>query len=334
MINIKYIYFLFFFILLIILFSILIYYYLNNNNNIKFEKFENSSPAPLYDPTTYDINKNTSNFDKEYLDYILNNSYSLIPSTNEFTKPLNINPVISIATETNLLNKLIKENDIMKNNNNYEKEKLEIIQKELLKIKEDIKNKEQEKLQLSKEISNMDNMRYISNTIISIIIKNIDNIIKKEQELKNYEKDLNNKKEKIEKLLLQPIPKIPPVIIKEEQIKPIKDKLKDLENIINKLDNKIPNNICNNLNMPIPKKEDFTYNLNQSYNSSYLWCMCNDNNKNSSNCIDYFNCNNNYLKNKDKSSLLTDDLNLYMKCINKFDNFPKYLHTNIKNNTI
>jgi len=331
MINIKSFYFIFLilliFLLLTILFYLIYYYYFNNY----YEKFE--LPTPTYNPYTYSdyLTKTPINVDKDYLNYILNNSHSLIPSNNDFpniSNSSNINPVIAIASETNLLSQLQKENNIIKNDTNLEKIKLEIIQDELLKIRKEIENKEQEKLQLSNEISKMDNMRYISNTILSMIIKGIDATMKKERELRNYENNLETKKEKLEKLLLQPTPTLPPVVIKEEQIKPIKDKLKELEIIINEVKNKIPNNICNNSNMPEPKKEAFVFNLDELQNPSYLWCMCNDNNKNTSNCIDYMACNKNYLDNKDKSSLIGDDLTLYMKCLTKFYNFPRYLNKN------
>ena len=50
----------------------------------------------------------------------------------------------------------------------------------------------------------------------------------------------------------------------------------------------------------------------------YLWCMCSDENKKNEDCINYFDCNKNYVINKDKKTLENEDLTIYMKCINKF----------------
>jgi len=321
-------------IILIIILIFIFYFIFKNNIYENFETLTTSNPliVPTYNPFTFN-NLPIETLDPIELDNLLTNSQNLIPSTNEINYlPLpSFNPVFAIASETNILNKLKEENNIIKESTKTKQDQLEIIQDQLLKIRNEIEKKEKEKLQLSQEIANMDNMRYISNTILSMIIKGIDATMVKEQELRNYENELQLKKEKVEKLLLQPIPTSSPVLIKEEQIEPIINKLYDLEKKFNDLNNKIPDNVCNlNTKMPEPQKEAFIFDINQVKNPSYLWCMCNDNNKNSTDCIDYMACNKNYISNKEKTSLIGDNLMLYMKCLSKYPNFPPYLTENNK----
>jgi len=269
-----------------------------------------------------------------YIDYILANSQILIPTTNELAENPQItfpiatsNPIDETNSQLSLLTKLKNENTNLQDNIAEQQQKLRDIKEILLSVQVEIEKKELEKLKLSEQVSNMENAKFANNSIIELILKGINANMDKESELLNLKKEIELKKEKIEKLLLEPIA---PVIIKDEQINPLMDKLKEIEKKFEQINNKLPNNnICSlSSNMPEPKKEDFINDINQIQNPSYLWCMCNDENKNSSSCIDYMDCSKNYLKNKDKTALINDDLILYMKCLSKYSNFPNYLSTN------
>ena len=321
-------------IFLIIILGLLFYFYFK-----EYEFFTDLIPVPTYNPSSFDIYNQINNpfptSSPLYMDYLLLNSQLLIPSTNELSKNPQISiptpslyPILDIKSQTSLLTQLKEENNKIKSDNLEQQVKLEELNKQLIAIYNEIQKKEIEKLKLSEQISNLDNNKIVNNSIINLVIKAIDANLNKEKELNDLKNEIENKKEKLEKLLLEPIA---PVIIKEEQINPLMDKLKELEKKFTDMDNKIPNNICTlNNSMPEPQKEAFIFDLNQVQNPSYLWCMCNDNNKNSSNCLDYMECNKNYLNNKDKTALINDDLTLYMKCLTKYPNFPHYLTDNNK----
>jgi predicted nucleic acid-binding Zn-ribbon protein len=323
-------------ILLIIIFILCIVLYLFFNNKYEYEFFTNGNnviPAPTYNPN--DLSNPFPTNSPLSIDYLLANSQILIPKTNELSKDPQItipvatlNPVSEISSQTSLLTQLKVKNENLKNDTEEELLKLDDVKKQLLDVQNELEDKKAEKLRLSEQISNIDNARIANNTIVELILKGIDANINKENELTDLKKEIDEKKEKIEKLLSEPIA---PVVIKEEQIEPLIQKLKDLEKKMGEISNKIPNNICTlNSNMPEPQKEAFINDLEQIQNPSYLWCMCNEENKNSSNCLDYMECNQNYIKNKDKTALISDDLTIYMKCLSKYPNFPKYLTENNK----
>ena len=316
-------------IVLIIIFAVLIKIVLfNNSNNCTFDNYELFTDSIIYDPTTFDeysTRTPMATVDPLFIDYMLVNSHLLVPKTNEVMAPNpTISPVLYIASQTSLLSKLKEENNNIKYDTSTFQTKLAELQLELIKIKEELKQKEEEKLKLTGEVSTMDNQRFINDKIINMMVKGMDAYIDKERYLKGYEKDIETKKEKLEKLLLTPTPTLPPVFIKDEQILTITDKLVDIEKKFAELNKKIPDNICTKP-MPEPSKEAFIFNITELQNPSYMWCMCNDDNKKSNDCLEYMSCQTNYQKNKDKTSLINDDLTIYMKCINKFSNFPKYL---------
>jgi len=318
-------------ILIIILIGLLAYYYYYYDC---FEHFEVVIPAPTYNP--YDLNLATTPPSSAIIlnDYLLANTQELIPTTNDvknLTAPIpTLSPILGVASQTSLMNQLKIENNLLKLNNNQKKEQLQLIDNELTRIKNEILQKEKEKTKLSADIAEMKNMETISNTVLSMVIKGIDASMMKEQQLRDYENQLEEKKKKIEELLLQPTPKLPPVEIKESQINPLREKLKELESRFNEISSKIPENICNENSMPEPQKEAFLYDPKITQNPSHNWCVCGDNKK-SFQCSDYYSCSAHYLANKDKTSLKGDDLTLYMKCLSKYPNFPKYLIENNKN---
>ena len=301
-------------IVLIIIFVVLIKIVLfNNSNNCDFNIYELFTDSIAYDPSTFD-NYSTRPPMATANPLVINT----IPSTNEVMAPSpTISPVLYIASETSLLSKLKEENSNIRYDTATFQTKLAELQLELMKIKEELKQKEEEKLKLTGEVLTLDNQRLINNKIISTMVKGMDAYTDKEKHLKDYEKELNAKKQELEKLLSTPSPTLPPVEIKEDQLTIITDKLADIEK-------KIPENMCNKP-IPEPTSEAFIFNTAELQNPTYMWCMCNEENKKTPDCIEYLSCQTNYQKNKDKTSLIDDDLTLYMKCINKFSNFPKYL---------
>lgn len=326
--------------IIIILIIIILYYYYYNC----FEKFEN--------PITLNLATMTPNNNIILNDYLLANTQELIPTTNDFRQQIEdakkigldkspmymtpspiINPILGVASQSSLMNQLKIENNLIKLDTAQKKEELIRIEGELNRIKQEIQQKEKDKVRLSSDIADINNNRSLNNTVLTMIIKGIDATIMKEQQLRNYEKELEEKKKKIEQLLLQPIPTLPPVEIKQEQLKPLQDKLTELEKKFNEINSKIPNNICNENDIPQPQKEAFIYDPEITQNPSHSWCMCGNNNK-KSNCIDYMDCSKNYRENKDRTSLIGDDLTLYMKCLSKYPDFPRYLTENNKNKGI
>jgi hypothetical protein len=317
-------------ILITILIVLILYYYYYDC----YEHFEVTLPAPTYDPRNLLNLATTPPSESAYLnDFLLANTQELIPTTNEVKnlKPVNsrLNPVLAVASQTSLMNQLKTENNRLNLNNKEKRDELATINSELTKIKNEILEKEKEKLKLSADIADMKNMDTISKTVLAMIIKGIDATMMKEQQLRNYENELEEKKKKIENLLAQPAPKQEPVEIKESQIKPLKDKLKELESRFSEISNKIPDTVCKEKSMPEPQKEAFLNNPKITQNPSHNWCSCNDNKK-SFQCTDYYSCSEHYLTNKDKKSLNGEDLTLYMKCLSKYPNFPKYLSENNK----
>jgi hypothetical protein len=324
----------------ILLFFIIIVFFLLVNSYF-YNNIENfSSDPPKYKPfdlSNYATRPPIPEPEEIRMDYILANTQLLIPSTNDISnnndnnsKLLPINPMLGVASQLSLLRKLKKDNDNIRKSTKETQDLLQSIQNKLFEITEDIKKKQNEKNKLSQEIYNMNINRYVNNENINIINKAMEHTIKKEQTLKKYETELLEKRNEIQKLLNLHIPEIPPVTIKKEQLKPITEKLAALEKKIVEINNKTPNNICSTYSeMPYPQKDAFLYDYNQVNNPSYAWCVCNDKNKHSESCINYMDCNKNYLKNKDKEGLLGEDLTLYMKCLSRYTNFPKYLNNKV-----
>jgi len=312
-------------IIFIILLNIIIF---NNTNYYNFNIYELFTNDIIYDATTFDNYTTRApipTVDPLYIDNMLINSHTLIPTTNSIANPTpTISPALYIATQSSLLTKIKQENDDIKYETATFEAKIAKLQLQLSEIKEELKQKEEEKLKLTGEVLTLENQRIINNKIINTMVKGMDAYVDKEKYLKQYEKDIDDKKEKLEKLLLTPVPTLPPVSIKDEQIDTITNKLDSIEKKFDEIDKKMPPNICNE-QMPIPLKEAFIYGTNELQNSTYMWCTCNDANKKSDECLEYMSCQANYQKNKDKISLIGDDLTLYMKCISKYENFPKYL---------
>ena len=272
------------------------------------------------------------------MDYLLVNTQLLIPETNEI-KPRSdiyntyLNPQLGVASQISLLGRLKDESDKIRITTSSNQNLLQSLQNELSKITDDIEKKKNEKIKLTSELQDMNLSRYINTANINMILQAMETNIIKDDQLKRQEEELLKKKKEVEDLLFLPKPSIPPVFIKEEQLRPISDKLTDLEKRLIEINNKTPDNICSShSSMPKPQKDAFLYDYNQVNNPSYSWCVCNDKNKHSEDCIQYMDCNKNYLKNRDKEGLIGEDLTSYMKCISRYTNFPKYITENLNKN--
>lgn len=317
-----------FIIVFLIIFIFLISLFLYYLYSCKIEYFENKYNSN--DLNSYSTRPPMPEPDGIYMDYILANTNLLIPSTNEINNnSVSLNPQLGIASQLSLMTNLKKDNDKIRANTKTNQDILQSLQTELYKINDELEKKKNEKNKVAAELNNMNITRYTNNANITMILKAMEDNLINADILKKKEEELIKKNDEIQKLLLLPKPTLPPVIIKEEQIKPINEKLDYLEKKIIEIYNKTPNNICNShSSMPHPQKEAFLYDYNQVNNPSYSWCVCNDKNKHSDDCILYMECNKNYINNRNKESLIGDDLTLYMKCLSRYPNFPKYLTKN------
>jgi|688.fasta_scaffold12498_6 hypothetical protein len=320
------------FILILIIFIILLFVLLYNYYYI--EKF--TTEPPKYDPTNlnnYSDRPSVPEPEAIYMDYILANTQLLIPSTNEINNSSNIIPfnhTLGVASQISLLRKLKEHNDKIREITKKYQDLLQSIQNKLFEIKEDIEKKQDEKNKLSEEVSNLNMSRYLNKSNINLILNAMESNIDKERSLKKYEEEIINKKNELQKFLDLSNKTSSTVLIKDEQLKPLIEKLSEIEKKIVEINNKTPDNICTSYStMPHPQKDAFIYDYNTVNNPSYSWCVCNDTNKKSEECTTYMDCNKNYQKNKDKNVLIGEDLTLYMKCLSRYPNFPKYLTNNI-----
>ncbi len=207
-----------------------------------------------------------------------------------------IHPMIQIAKETDYLEIIKKEVDELKLLKIKLNEEIKTLQKELEQLNIIIKNKENEKIDLEGNISNINNNIDKS---LKTIKDSLDKTIEKEKEIKLKEEEINKDKDD----------KINEIFNKLQQI------LINKNNEFCKITNKIPN---------IKFK---TYEENEK-DLSYEWCNCNEDNMKSNECNDYINCKNNYDKYKDSKSLNGDELVTYFNCLKLYPEFPPYLKDN------
>lgn len=277
---------------------IIMIYIIYNNKIISFdiyENFENSS------------NINTSNY-------------------------TGIAPVVKIAEQIDKLKVLEKiNNEILVKNENL---KSEINSKgnQLNILNEETQKKEEAKIKLEEEISNLNKNKDIHNSIASTLVKGLSTIEQKETELKKKEAEIELKINKLQELKEKQIPEIPPVKINQEQLDLLLNKLIIIEKLFKEIkeenkENKKDKDICQLYSsMPTPTSQDFI--KDDKKDLSYLWCLCNDNINKNIDCMEYKNCLNHYTNNKEKKTINEDELKLYFRCINKFSEYPKFLNEN------
>lgn len=112
------------------------------------------------------------------------------------------------------------------------------------------------------------------------------------------------------------------------------DKIIDLNNVNKNMQSKI---CLTKDRMPEPEEKSFTADLTNinklsenDYEQSKLWCMCNDKNKETPDCVAYSKCVNNYdviKKGLDSGKSFTQldkiDTDIYNECMNVYKKFPK-----------
>jgi hypothetical protein len=243
-----------------------------------------------------------------------------------------ISPVIKIAEQVDKLKVLEKINNEIINKNNNLTSEINSKGNQLNSINEETRKKEEIKLKLEEEISNLNKNKDIHNNIASTIVKGITTIEDKEAILKKKEAEIQLEINKLQELKEKKIPETQSVKINQEQIDIILNKLILIEKIFKELkeeknDEKKDNDICQLYSsMPSPVSQDFINNNNKDL--PYLWCLCNDNLNKNVDCMEYKNCLSHYTTNKDKKTIKEDELNLYFRCINKFPEYPKFLNEN------
>ena len=303
-------------------------------------------------------NKNLINNIESFEDYY-ENFDTLIATTNEITLPSpTVSPLLTILTETNKLDSIKQENKELQFKKDLLQVKLQELDNKFKEISDATEKKNLEKLKLQDELLVINQQKELNLNMMDTIRKSMNANTEKEIKLKELENKLNNEKKEIdyktkyfEDVVLKPAPVLPPVTLKEEQIKPLMLILDSIVKIFTELnkksdtiidlssDKKLINNVCTAYeSIPEPSKDSFINDLtkiepnNQELkNLPYLWCQCNDTNKQSPDCKKYLECNKNYEFNSKKAVLEGDDLTLYFKCLNDYKNFPPYITNNNQN---
>jgi hypothetical protein len=267
--------------------------------------------------------------------FIIYNNFTVIPyNINEtFENPTTeIAPVVKMAEQVDKLKVLEKiNNDYTKKNDNLTSQ-INSKGTQLNSINEETKKKEEVKLKLEEEISNLNKNKEVHTTIASTLVKGISTIEEKEAELKKKEAEIQLEISKLKELKEKKIPENSTVKLNQEQLDIILNKLILIEKLFKEIkeDNDEKNkdkDICKlYTSMPVPTSKDFMNNNKKDL--TYLWCLCNDNINKNIDCMEYKNCLNHYKENKDKKTMKEDELTLYLRCINKFPNYPKFLNEN------
>jgi len=273
-----------------------------------------------------------------YLLYIYDKRFELFTNIPiEITKPTTtISPVLKIIDETNLLEKIKKEKiEISKHTNEKEKQ-LKNLELQLNNISSFLKKQQEEKIKLLRDMKVLNDEKSNIIKITNKLKQTATDNEKKHKEIIKQEANINEKLAELKRLKLKPNPTIPPVIINKAQIGLLMEKLNKIEEmfevkstkIVNELKTQKKANICIDENyFPQPNQEAFTSKFN---NKTKIWCSCTEHIDNND-CIEYDKCLTHYKYNKHKTTLEKDDLTLYLKCINKFDSYPKFLITNNTN---
>jgi chromosome segregation ATPase len=243
-----------------------------------------------------------------------------------------ISPVIKIAEQVDKLKVLEKINNDYSNKNKSLISEINSKGNELNNINEETKKKEENKLKLEEEISQLNKNKDAHDNIASNLVKGLTTIEMKEAELKKKEAEIQLEINKLQELKNKQITENTSVKLNQEQLDLLLNKLILIEKIFKETKDEIKNkdkdkDICQLYSsMPTPTTQDFKNNNKKDL--PYLWCLCNDNINKNVDCMEYKNCLNNYTTNKDKKTIKEDELNVYLRCINKFQEYPKYLNEN------
>lgn len=242
------------------------------------------------------------------MNYYFNNNREKFENINE-TK---IHPVIEIAKETTKLEAVKKENkDITDITDKLVLVKVNL-EKKIAELNNTIEEKNKAKIKLEDDIAELDKQKIASLSVFDILKYKIDKTVEKDIQLKEKEQELNKKENDLGKV----------IDIKDKQnMTAILGKLNEISKNIEETNKESNDNQFCLITKEMPKPIFKTNN-----DMSYKWCMCNDINKKSESCINYFNCKLNYDTNKEKTNLSGNDLDVYFKCIDLYSDFPKYIN--------
>jgi len=265
--------------------------------------------------------------------FIIHNSFTIISidiyenfeNSSNSSNYIGVEPVVKMAEQVDKMKVLEKINKDFISKNEVLNAQINVKGEQLNNINEETRKKQEAKLKLEEEISNLNKNKEIHNSIASNLVKGMTTIEQKEAELKKKEAELQLEMKKIKET--KPTENLP-VKISQEQLDILLNKLILIEKLFKETkDDKKDTDICQLYSsMPTPVAQDFINNNKKDL--PYLWCLCNDNINKNVDCMEYKNCLNNYTVNKDKKSVNEDELKLYLRCINKFPEFPKFLNEN------
>jgi len=240
-----------------------------------------------------------------------------------------ISPVIQIAEQTSKLETLKKEYSEIEKQKIKGEQDIKNSVNELVKINNEINEKRKEKLELEKEISNINDNKDEFIKTAQIVKQGLEAQKQMETKLDKKETEINTMIDEYEKTKeIDEIIEDKPTEIKAEQIDMILDKLDAVKKEMISYNS---SKVCKEFDK-MPEIIDKSFMINtgdikidsdNKEHQAYLWCMCDDN-KNKDECLLYMDCNNNYSKNKDKAVIDDDDLTLYNKCVSKYPSFPNY----------
>jgi hypothetical protein len=244
-------------------------------------------------------------------------------------KMVEISPVIQIAEQTSKLEVLRKEYQEVEREKLKREDEIRNNVNELIKLNNEISERKKEKLELDKQIADINATREEVVMSANVIKQGLEAQKQMENKLDKKENEINTliddyeKKKEIDELITDK-----PTEIKPEQIDMILDKLDAVKREMISYNS---NKVCKEFNK-MPEVTDKSFMINTADikidsdnkdHQAYLWCMCDDN-KDKDECITYMDCNKNYNKNNGKAIIDDDDLTLYNKCISKYPSFPNY----------
>jgi len=273
---------------------------------------------------------------------------TLIAKTNEIELPSpTVSPLLNIANETNKLEQIKQENKELQFKKDLLQVKIQELNDKFKEISDATEKKNFEKMKLQDELLVINQQKELNLNMMDTIRKSMNANLEKENKLKEVENKIISEKKEVEdksKYIQDVVSKSisDNKLNDDDKFNKLMLKLENIEKIfadLNKKNEEKKNiNVCTMYDsIPIPNEDAFTNDLtkiepnNQELkNLPYLWCQCNDANKNSLECKKYLQCHQNYEFNSKKAVLEGEDLTLYLKCINDFKNFPPYISINNK----
>ena len=169
------------------------------------------------------------NCDKKIINFIENFedlSSTLISTTNEILLPSpTVSPLIEIKTETDKLENIKKENKELQFKKDLLEVKLQELDNKYKNVLDETNKKTLEKSKLEEDLLNINQQKETNLKMMEVIRNSINENTEKEVKLTKMEKilleqkkDIDDKTKYYEDIVLKPVPTLPPVTLKEEQI--------------------------------------------------------------------------------------------------------------------